>query len=424
MAPMHHRSSWLKQKNKGHKSTHRSKRAVNLINGGKIQTFRGGRSRAGSTISGVAKQGKKGRLNQAQMMRKKKKDALFNRRRMGGLSASITGSLAGQHTGHSAPRLIGVIPLNDHADPNSFAEMITGESAHEWIPGQPKTFVNIENKFRGSVVVAERSSLGVLDVAKCADIICFILPVGKVEGNTGGTKFGALDQYLENAIDVKGRTFITLAKNQGLPTVVGVVQNLETVPQKHQSAVKRQATLFFQEEFGPNTKLIDGGSANAAMTDESMTSRRSMNNVKQALRTLMDARLKCVTYRSERSYMIADATDFKEDTSNNSGTLRIQGYLRGKPLSIHQLIHIPGHGSFQMKQIESVPDPKPLKKRHRKQKEADSGTEMLLVADPTKLQSLKEEGEPDLMMGEQTWPTAEEMGEASTGSKENDTTEA
>lgn len=90
---------------------------------------------------------------------------------------------------------------------------------------------------------------------KCVDIMCFILPVGKVTGNARG-KYGALGQYLENAIDETGRTLLSLAKNQGLPTVVGVVQNLDTVPQKHRSAVKRQATLFFQEEFGPKTKLI------------------------------------------------------------------------------------------------------------------------------------------------------------------------
>lgn len=162
MAPVHHRSTWLKQKNKGHKRSHRSKRAVNVLNGGKVQTFRGGRSRAGSTVSGIAKLGKKGRQNHAQMLRETKRNALFNKRRLGGVSSAASSSSNRSKGNAGAPRVVGIVSLNEHADAASFATMISGSNDANWIPGRPKTVSDNETKFRASFVVAERTILSVL----------------------------------------------------------------------------------------------------------------------------------------------------------------------------------------------------------------------------------------------------------------------
>jgi len=195
-----------------------------------------------------------------------------------------------------------------------------------------------------------------------------------------------------------------------LPTVVGVVQNLDTVSKKHQTAVRRQAALFFENEFGPNTKLVDGGSSDESMVDDA-TRRVRATSSKQMLRSLMDVKLKNINFRSERSYLLADSAEFKaSDKDLSVGTLCVRGYLRGQPLGIHQLVHIPGHGVYQMKQIDSVPDPYPLKRNHHKKtSKGIETTETLLVADPLKIPDLKEEATPDIFMGEQTWPTEEEM---------------
>lgn len=40
------------------------------------------------------------------------------------------------------------------------------------------------------------------------------------------------------------------------------------------------------------------------------------------------------------------------------------GYVRGQPLSVNSLIHIPGWGDFQMSQIDARDDPHPLEKRN------------------------------------------------------------
>ena len=49
-----------------------------------------------------------------------------------------------------------------------------------------------------------------------------------------------------------------------------------------------------------------------------------------------------------------------------TGTVKISGYLRGKTLSVNQIIHIPGFGDFQLAQIDTASDPHPLNKTRSK----------------------------------------------------------
>lgn len=44
------------------------------------------------------------------------------------------------------------------------------------------------------------------------------------------------------------------------------------------------------------------------------------------------------------------------------GTLKVTGYLRGNTLSVNGLVHIPGLGDFQMKQIDAPHDPYSIEK--------------------------------------------------------------
>lgn len=48
------------------------------------------------------------------------------------------------------------------------------------------------------------------------------------------------------------------------------------------------------------------------------------------------------------------------------GTLKVTGYLRGAPLSVNYLVHIPGLGDFQMAQIDAPFDPfSPANKKYK-----------------------------------------------------------
>ena len=92
--------------------------------------------------------------------------------------------------------------------------------------------------------------------------------------------------------------------------------------------------------------------------------------------------------------------------------------------SINRLVHIPGWGDFQISQVDSKPDPHPLigdkyKLEKKMRSEGDdmcidpqNGSRTLVIADPEHQEPLIFENELDIMEGEQTWPTEEELREA------------
>ena len=53
---------------------------------------------------------------------------------------------------------------------------------------------------------------------------------------------------------------------------------------------------------------------------------------------------------------------------SNVGTLKLSGYIRGQALNVNSLVHLPGWGDFQMKQIDAPTDPYPLQTKERKSK--------------------------------------------------------
>ena len=216
-------------------------------------------------------------------------------------------------------------------------------------------------KSRVAVVVASRSRVSVLDVAKVADILCFVLPVGggreeemevEVEGKREGGS--ALERFLGEAVDAFGREAVTLCKNQGLPTVVGCVQQLEGVPRKHRTAVKRHATLFFEEEFGSEVKVMSAWAE----------SESSLQNAVQ--RCFIHSPLKLISWRSERSYMLVEEVEERPN-----GDLAVVGFLRGTPLGIHQLVHVTGQGTFQQRRIDRCDDPYLLPGKQRRKAKKD-----------------------------------------------------
>ena len=105
---------------------------------------------------------------------------------------------------------------------------------------------------------------------------------------------------------------------------------------------------------------------------------------------------------------MAEKLDFTLEENSNLGVLKVSGYLRGKPLSVNSLVHIPGWGDFQMKQIEGLEYEQSISDKMDK----IPVTKLLAVADPDKQASLESENIPDPMDAEQTWPTNEELEEA------------
>ncbi|CAJ1065222.1 pre-rRNA-processing protein TSR1 homolog [Xyrichtys novacula] len=139
-------------------------------------------------------------------------------------------------------------------------------------------------------------------------------------------------------------------------------------------------------------------------------------------------------FRSRRSHLLAQHVTFTPNSPGEGtgggptglGTLCVSGYVRGRPLKVDRLVHISGHGDFQLSQIDAPTDPLPLNLTTARPAKPGKGGDVdmmdggedeaparvLMKADPSCRESLQTEAEVDPMDGEQTWPTESELLEA------------
>ncbi|MEQ2199098.1 hypothetical protein XENOCAPTIV_024709, partial [Xenoophorus captivus] len=86
------------------------------------------------------------------------------------------------------------------------------------------------------------------------------------------------------------------------------------------------------------------------------------------LRHLGSQRQRKLGFRSRRSHLLAQHVTFTANSPaegtggglTDLGTLCVSGYVRGRALHADRLVHISGHGDFQLSQIDAPPDPLPL----------------------------------------------------------------
>ncbi|EHH24355.1 Pre-rRNA-processing protein TSR1-like protein [Macaca mulatta] len=231
----------------------------------------------------------------------------------------------------------------------------------------------------------------VLDMAKVADTILFLLD--PLEG-----------------WDSTGDYCLSCLFAQGLPTYTLAVQGISGLPLKKQIDARKKLSKAVEKRFPHDKFLLLDTQQEAGML----------------LRQLANQKQQHLAFRDRRAYLFAHAVDFVPSEENNLvGTLKISGYVRGQTVNVNRLLHIVGHGDFQMKQIDAPGDPFPLNPRRIKpQKDPDmameicatdtvddmeEGLKVLMRADPDRQESLQAEVIPDPMEGEQTWPTEEEL---------------
>lgn len=132
--------------------------------------------------------------------------------------------------------------------------------------------------------------------------------------------------------------------------------------------------------------------------------------------------------KENRPHLHADAVEFVPNADDSAvGTLKVTGFLRGKPLNVNGLVHVPGLGDFQMGQIDKAVDRYKLDAAARQTADGDDEmadsevlnveVEVLVRADPAKQTSLVKENVPDEMDAEQTFPTDEEIAAAQAETK-------
>lgn len=86
------------------------------------------------------------------------------------------------------------------------------------------------------------------------------------------------------------------------------------------------------------------------------------------LRHLGTQRQRKLGFRSRRSHLLAQHATFTPNSPAEGsdggptglGTLCVSGYVRGRPLQVDRVVHISGHGDFQLSQIDAPSDPLPL----------------------------------------------------------------
>lgn len=149
------------------------------------------------------------------------------------------------------------------------------------------------------------------------------------------------------------------------------VQGLDTLPLTSQPEARKFFHRLFASEFGEDSyKLVDCGwhthalftaSDSTASTGAGTTTTTAAASVNlrsgetlHLVRTVCSFTPRGVVWRGHRSYMTVQDMEFEEngsaggEGSEATGSLRIYGYLRGRPLNVHQLICLPSGGVYQM----------------------------------------------------------------------------
>lgn len=321
----------------------------------------------------------------------------------------------------SAPRILALVGLSAKANVEALKERIlavcqTGESngttgqngdvmdTESAIVGDKKELgaitVSIPRfKIRLTIIEAPRDDLqACLEVAKVADIVAF---VGHVVPDEGAY------------IDLSGKKCLSMLRSLGLPVTTGLLVGLADVAAKKKSDVKKGALAAFETELLEDTKMHIADS-----TEE----------CQQVLRHLAELRLSNPIWRAQRPFLVAQQLDYEADpNSSGSGILRVSGYIRSRAISVNQLVHLAGVGDFQLKQIDEVEDPCPLRQQKRQNvsgdgmqvEDASAGQKAStsVVANAAIQETLIVENTPDDLAGEQTWPTEEELALAGKGKR-------
>ncbi|XP_060114708.1 pre-rRNA-processing protein TSR1 homolog [Heteronotia binoei] len=375
-----HRAGALKQQNKPHKAgRHRRNSARRHDVGVSVKTLSCQKRRNLAKLD---------RKHRALQLRQQSKEAVLAEKR---------------NLGHKdgPPRLVVVVPLHANVNSQSVLHLFQSSeasAAHQTERGLPGfVFLCPRSKLRWQFVVADRGNLlAVLDLAKVADTLLFVLD--PLEG-----------------WDAAGNYCLSCIFAQGLPSYGLAAQGLADQPLKKQIDLQKKLRKITEKRF-PEAKLFPLNTEQESVL---------------LLRHLATQKQRHLAFRDRRAHLLADAVEFVPGPGGALvGTLKVSGYVRGRSLNVNSLVHIVGHGDFQMSQVDATPEPfgrnlRAAKGQPRRGQgvqiqddpfgevaEMEEDVQVLMRANPCKQESLQSEIVPDPMDGEQTWPTAEELSEA------------
>lgn len=341
----------LKQINKGHKMKFRTKGSLEKEHQGRVASFKA------SVAS--QKDHRQERRNKANQLRK-------NHRLEINLSRMKS----------SPPFLIALVDLchKDNSEANKlFDQLLTSCSqiSNASNPSNPVTFYSSRLKKYVSLVVAPRDPLSVLELAKTADLLLFVLSAS-------------------HDIDENGTTIVSCLYMQGFPTVSHVIVGLETLSAKRRADTKRDLTKYALSSF----------------SETRVHAIEKPSDVDALLWAVLNQKSRHVHWSDQRSHMYVENSKFVQ-VDEGLGSLQITGYIRGRPWNVNGLVYLPGFGAYQIVSIKSAQDP------FVRANPNQEGNAVIHITPNLQLQeSLQMDLPIDPMAAEQTWPTEEELRDA------------
>lgn len=234
------------------------------------------------------------------------------------------------------------------------------------------------------------NTFATLDAIKVSTTVLFVSSIADASGS-----------QRSELIDTWGEEILEASISQGLPTSIVAITGLESIPIKKRQDVKQQA----QDKV---TKWIP---------DEKILTLDKQADALNLIRKAGNQKQRNIIFRAKRPHLLAEKVKYTSGNAGTGGVLEVSGYIRGMPLSVNSLVHIPGLGDFQMAQIDAPNDPHPLEKLKKstndvKMMESDEVVKVLEVANAQEQDDLETENIPDPMDAEQTWPTEDDFAEA------------
>jgi pre-rRNA-processing protein TSR1 len=130
-----------------------------------------------------------------------------------------------------------------------------------------------------------------------------------------------------------------------------------------------------------------------------------------------------ISWRAHRSYLVADKVEVVGGRDETDGkTVMLTGFIRGNPLYVHSLAHLCGIGTVRIASVEVVPNVHAPLGSQWGELSASSSLEGSNVyhADKDLQDSLVMTANGDVLAGEQTWPSEEEMMQATSDNTDTD----
>ena len=354
-AAFHHRSTF-KRSNKPFKG--RSKGKQERSNRGKVDkpSSTAAASAPPPSLSSSSVSSKQARVNRSRQLQQQKRQELVTQKRIG--------------SSRGPPRIVALIPLNAAIDTAAAARRIASDcdsSLPLWGGSlQEVCWLHGGRERRLLLYSTPRTQNAVLDIAKVADVVCFLLspspPSASSSSHAAADTASSLSEDADSSIDVDdfGRHAITILKAQGLPAVIGVTtasgtaETAAPLTAKRQAQFRRTALRYFHTAFGADTKVVAVEEQRAGMELEEAEVKdtgREAGGAAMLLRWLSELKLREIGWRERRCYLLAQSAAYNPQTR----VLKVCGHLRGgRGLDVNGLVHVTGHGDYQIDRVEAA----------------------------------------------------------------------